>query len=86
MVLPLTLSCQVLQLPQDKMLEDGYDADTQLGPSYKDAFSEEVFVSIDEVAPDALALNITPLINTRSGISEMKREDTTKMKVNGVRI
>ena len=53
MGLPPSPPCQVLQMPQDEMLEGGYDTDTQLGPFYEDGVSNEVFVSMDENAPEA---------------------------------
>ena len=40
MGLPPTLPYQVLQMSQDRMLEDGYNTDVQLGPFYEDEVSE----------------------------------------------
>jgi len=84
-------------MPQDEMLEDGYDTDLQLGPFYEDGVSDEVFVSMDEDAPEVPATNIAPPIHTKNSDdlkcaastpsnSELKKEDISKLKVAELRI
>ena len=78
------------------MLEDGYDTDMQLGPFYEDGVSDEVFVSMDEEAPEVPATNIAPPSQTEnsdnlnhaasnSSNSELRREDIAKLKVTELR-
>ena len=68
--IPLTPPSRIMNMPDEKLFEEGYDSDIQIGPFYETGVSDEMFVAMDE-DESVSELVIPPVVVT---VPEMSRE------------
>ena len=68
--IPLTPPSRMMNMPDEKLFEEGYDSDIQRGPFYETGVSDEMFVGMDEDEPVS-ELAIPPVVAT---VPEVSRE------------
>ena len=60
MGLPPTPPLRTLNIPEQPLLEEGYDSDMQRGPFYQDGVRDEMFFDMSEDAPEVVEAILLP--------------------------
>ena len=80
--IPLTPPSRMMNMPDEKLFEEGYDSDIQRGPFYETGVSDEMFVGMDEDEPVS-ELAIPPVVAT---VPEVSREPAQMEKTSSERV
>ena len=81
--LPIIPLCQVMGMPSEAILEEGYDSDKQFGLFIQDGVVEEEFASMDEVEKMVIELVTAEPDESEEGkfVPVLTSDDIKKMKV-----
>ena len=80
--IPLTLLSRIMNMPDEKLFEEGFDSDIQRGPFYKIGVSNEMLVAINE--DESVSELVIPLVVAT--VPKMSREPAQMEKTSSERV
>ena len=91
MGLPSTPPFRALKRPEKSLIEKGYDSDMQMGPFFEEGVEDEVFVSMNESAPEEPEALLVPAnavedMGNFSPVTALTDADIDTLKVLGLRL